>query len=532
MEIVTGQAHRGFEGAYVHLPRALNVRYSRKNLCDSVSYRYYELALREMLESGTSTAPNVLQTAVLTGAADQRYASFGFGEELLNLSTNGLQQQHLAQLLHKRRDSHGLQAAQQRFGTLRASFFSASRLKSIARVIAAQVFHDLQALAPNSVASLQNHLERNSTELSERSESIGREVATIQARLSHLQNALSAAPSRIQPEASPGDEVKAEGSGRWGWMTRLKTSVSQVISKYAANPFKSNVSDSSATTHSSDNRQGLSDPIEREVLDVELRLAVRNAEWQVLRGVVELLTFESEKNRQILDVLHRSQQNALPQAAQYERTRDYGIAGGELLLNSEALTRAVMKHAFGNDSATQQRWRDTFRNACTKRLNDKDAELDDTVAQKMYDAIHAEVSKRLGGFTVVDAIVSIHEDNPNFVARLRGTFEGVAKSDFLSSGYERYLDLQRFATVSYVASEIPEVSSNFLMVLEGILQSVHVDAQITQVETEPEVLRFSVVDYVPVIALKFYDEGLPAFTARQGDPRYRIYPELAKKSHA
>jgi hypothetical protein len=326
-------------------------------------------------------------------------------------------------------------------------------------------------------------------------------------------------------ETEETEETGAAPVGRFPRLSRGWRSVSQVFARLVGSPVRVSASQQASGIYSAD-KLSLTEPIERELLDCELRLAIRNVEREVLKGLVEILSYERESNQKLLNLLYQCQQAAMPAAAQAEKIRDYGLSGGEMLLNSEALTEATIKNSLIGSDSTQVRWHDYFRTLCLDLLSQVDGKHDTSLVQQMYEAIYTQVSQRLEAQTIVDVIMALKRHNPHFAARLHSTFEAIARADFLAPGYERRLDLQRFASVTYVSSDTPGVNAAFRMMLDELLETVHVAARITAVEKERETLRFCIVDYVPLTALAFYHHSRFAYENHKVDPRYRVHPEL------
>jgi hypothetical protein len=87
--------------------------------------------------------------------------------------------------------------------------------------------------------------------------------------------------------------------------------------------------------------------------------------------------------------------------------------------------------------------------------------------------------------------------------------------------------MQRFASVIYVSASTAESNAAVRSMIDSVLQDIHVAATVKVVETEAEVMRFCVVDYVPFTAMGFYRDSLAAYQSLKRDPRYDIHPELA-----
>lgn len=506
---------------YVHMPRQLTVRLSRGNLCDSVSHTLLRRVLEVMCETLNDTSFNVSQTHGLGAAAERRYAAFAFGEELLRWSEGDSKPQLLGHLVQTARANQGLLAGRERLAALRGSFFSTTRRREAARNMAEELFAAGQRRAGPSVAALQALLEQAVAQLERLCEAASRDAAGVEARRAQLEEAVREASLAVARRLTDEAGEEDAGGGFWQRVKRGLGAAARAVSRGAGRLNQGGSSQADAADWASH-----ADAAEAELLDCEIRLAARSAEWEVLTGVVEALTYEGESNRALLALLGARRDAAAPAAAQAERVRDYGLAGGELLLNDAALTRAVISDMFPSDVVAGAPL-GRFLTLCAREIEQASVPYDAALVERMFEAVRAEVRGALRGFTAADAVVALQRDNPHFAARLRAAFEAIARPDFLAPGYERSLDLQRFASLTYVAPATREANVGFRSMLNDLLIDVHVNAQVKAVETEPETLRFCVVDYVPLTMLGLYREALPAYEGLKNNPRYNVHPELS-----
>jgi hypothetical protein len=517
----------------VHVPRQVQVRFHWKNMCAAVSGRFFNEVLGELLTTDGAVAYNVIQLKELSGALDQRYARYVFGEELLRSDKgDGARPQRLEQLVGSEFEARGLQPARARLAALLPHFMSVERQKKATRIIAEKIFADLQRRAPNSIATLQLLLEQSIEQLVKMSEQVSKAVNAIDAQRTQLQEALREARQRTAEQfIHAGDaHVGAEEDDKnIGGVRRAWRAVSKMVVKSIGGSGAEAASDAQSGEAANEAPAGvptLADQIERELLHLELRMAVRQAEQEMLKSLTHLLSHERDNNQVLLNLMHAGQQSAPSAVAQAERTRDYSLAGGEFLLNDAELTDAALEVGFATSATTRKHWLDSFRTSCLEAINQAGGRHEAALLERMYKRIEEAVCRRFEGFTVVDALVALQRHNQHFEARLRTAFEEVARPDFLAPGYERYLDLQRFASVTYVPGGQEDTDAAFRTMLDNTLQAIHVAARIAPGGIDAETLRFCVVDYVPITTLSCYQESLGAYDKHKDDPRYNIHPEL------
>ena len=524
------QHHKQF---YAHVLRQVQVRFHLKNMCTSVANMIINEVLGELIKPDAEAAYKVAQLRELSGALDQRFAKYVFSEELLRADNGGdVRPQRLDKLVNAEFEARGLQPARGRLVVLQSRFISAERQKKATRFIAEKIFADLQRLAPHSIATLQLLLDKSIAQVMKMLEQVSNGVSAINNQRTQLEEALREAKQRAAAGLTAADAESRsdseEENERAGGLHRAWRAV--------LNFFVGAISGADATTNTESveriNEAPAADStlivqIERELLQLEVRLLMRQTEQEMLNNLSILLSYERDNNQVLLNLIHASQQSAPSAIEQAERTRDYDLAGGEFLLNGADLTAAALQAGFAASETARKRWHDNFRTICLKAINQAGGNHDHTLIERMYKDVEEAVVHRFEGFRVIDALVALRRHKPHFDARLRTAFEEITRTDFLAPGYERQLDLQRFSRVTYVPSEQEAVNAAFRSMLDTTLQAIHVAAKIMPVGVDDDILRFCVVDYVPLTALSSYQESLILYNKHKNDPRYNIHPELA-----
>lgn len=523
----TLQHHQQF---YVHVPRQVQMRFNLKNLCTAVSNRIFYDVLDELLTPDEKAVYGVTQLRELSSALDPSYAKYIFSEELLRAEGhNDSRPQRLDQLVNAEFEARGLQPGRRRLTVFQSRFISAERQKKVTRLIAEKIFADLQRMASHSIATLQLLLEKSSAQIMKMSEQVAIGVNAIinqRAQLEeHLREAkrraseLEAAEVETQTEK---EEEKVRGIRRAfrAALNFFMTALGYADATAITEP-RERIDEAPSASST------LIGQLERELLQLELRLLMRQTEQEMLKKLSILLNYERDNNQVLLNLIHAMQQSAPVARTQAEKMRDYNLAGGEFLLNDADLTDAALQAGFAASETARKRWLDNFRTICLEVINQAGGKHDAALLERMYKGVEEAVVNRFEGFRVIDALVALRRYNPHFEARLRTAFEEIARTNFLTPGFERQLDLQRFSSVTYVPSEQESVNAAFRSMLNNTLQAIHVDARITPVGIDNEILRFCVIDYVPMTALSCYQESLSLYEKHRNDPRYNIHSELA-----
>lgn len=484
----------------VNHSRSLHIRFSRERLTDAVTYRMLAAVLGRLIEPDDD-APNiqsVLQSQKVMPAADARFTVTEFGEKLLYERNSSVRADVPLEKVFLRR---GIEVARQALGKAAMQLLSDENLTRKAQEIGEGI---LDAL--NEVNSFHTHLECLRSIVEELS---GLNTA-ISARVSNCSRRTAMVQSRLSAGTPAGEQAnKPTKLGRW---ERLREQFEEV--KERLNPRSEPDRDEPAIRPAR--------AAEKELLGLELEMRALRAESTVLGQIVVYLNREIAVDENSLRVMDDERQKLLIAASGTEITREYGIAGGEMLLNSSSLSEAVMNHIFVGSSEACANQVVRLRGQVKPVLDDAQGDVTSGVVAEMQQIVREEVYDRLKNLTVTDAIAALHLHDRNFHGKVREAFRMTASLDFLAAGYENYLDLQKFVSVSY-----PNSNKVACDLFNELFRTLQLEAETRHDPADAECLRLHIEYFaVPLRSFRFYDESHTLFESEQNNPSFRIHPEL------
>jgi hypothetical protein len=488
------------DGLLLNHPTVLHVRFGLDQLAAAIKSQVMAATLSSLIEEtpgGDGLAQSVLDARGLVPANGPTFAVTKFGENLL-LDNYG---NHFQRFIDSARIRQGTDAALQKLDELRRRHFNPDRIEDVATDAAQAI---LTAL--DSLKSFGDHL-RSLRHIDEALEYLMR-MDDEQIQVSN--RAKSELERRLRADAT------APGHSDYGQEPR--SALARLIHAVKRKPVKPDRRPSSS--------------VEAELLRVSLRLAALEAEKAILGQIGDLLRVEAETDKGSLALLLDRRDTVLTAARKSERARDYGIAAGEMLLNSEELTRASIHYLWGEGGDT--RLVTTLRSIYEAAHEGEDVlpasggAITPDVLAELEEIVGQAVSDKLDGFTVTDAIVALHQyGNSDIQGRLRASFAATGSKGFLAPSYANYLDLQSFTSVCYAPSALPRSNVVMKRLLAGALEVIDNKVTPEPDNADAECLRLYCEYFsVPATALAFYDGAVYVFRHAMDDARFNPHPDI------
>jgi len=491
----------------VNKSQSFCIRFRRENLITAVTYNVlasvFELLIAQDMNAPSTQA--ILQRQRIIPATDATFTVTARGEQLL-YDGGRRADDYLLRVLRGR----DLETARRELGRVASQLLSQERLLDEARQIGEGLLDDLE-----DAGSIGSHIESLGyivEELTHLLAAVSTKVSDCSSRRTTLQNRLNANNASTAAQQQPATPE----SGRLQWLRQKFDNLKHQFNSQATS---ATVVPPSRPSHVA----------EKELLKVELELRALNAELILLGEVVADLNREIMVDENTLSVLRDEQQKALTAAHEAEGTRDYGIAGGEMLLNDSSLTKATMDYMFGSSNAGCANQILLHKEQCRTIVASAQGVITSTVLAEMQQIIHDAICDRLKDFTIADAIASLHSFDENFQSKVRNAFKMTASLGFLETGYENYLDLQRFISVSYASSALPSSNTAIKAMLDDVFSVLNLEADTKFDRADTEGLRLQIAYFsIPLKAFRFYGESCGLFESVQNDARFCIHPDLYK----
>lgn len=482
----------------LNVPSLLQVRISRRNLTEAVICEVKAALASTLIEPSKEIAEVVSNIVFKHGLDRTMNASFGvtrLGDSLM-FDEHGY---NARQFIEAAYEKAGLENALTRIDALRSRYLGRPRLEDQATNLAQAMLDDLDA-----VDSFGSHLEclRRITDwLAEMVTLVDQQITFITHRKTDLE-------SRLRSNNAP----QRQSSRRLPVLGRLRDRFNEIKERYQQETSGANV-------------------LEVELLRVTLRLTVLEAEKLIVEEIARLLTSETQIDENALVVLRDQQGKALEEARRYEWVRDYGIAAGEMLLNSRTLTGAAINYL----------WDEEYQNLSRIILSQYAAahEMESLVTAtggvltpevwaEIEGIIRTLVEEKLAAFTVTDALVALQRYGAfDMQGKLRAAIKKTASLDFLAHHYADHLDLQTFASITYPPSPLPQSDFALRRMLDEAIKTVNLNIAIETDSTDVECLRFYCERFcVPASAFAFYADTHDAFEQVRHEARFNPHPEL------
>lgn len=294
-----------------------------------------------------------------------------------------------------------------------------------------------------------------------------------------------------------------------------------------------------ATAIPQNTASGTFDILERELLTAQLNLAALETEQSLVVEIIALLEEERCVDEDASVLFAEAENEARRTARQMETTRQYGLAGGELLLNGEDLTAATMNCLFGSNAHDTEedsisivvlsRFAESLQSADWLRIiaSRQTSEISTTVSE--LSAICRQLTvEKMRGFTIADALSALLQNGvENWHAKLTATFRGTLTPKFLAANYDKFLDLQIFAAVVYAPGALPESSERLRSALAMIKQDIGLNFDVKLDGSADDRLLFYCEYFcVPLEALCFYDESRSEFESVKNLPKFNPHSLL------
>jgi hypothetical protein len=483
----------------VNVRKDFQVRFSAGALAAAVRAELFCEVL-SALEDGESGI-NVGAALASLGLAPAAGAGFGltaFGEGALVDRQGG----HAFNYVEREYAASGLDAALRRVAGFRAGYFDLALIEERAAVLAQGVLDAAEA-AGNYGAHVRF--------LREAAGAVGGLASEAEGLVSELRQSKDEAERRLEAARSarrPARQPAREGKVRTLYNRAVKAAAS--IGQENPDAF-----------------------LERELLTQNLRLLTVEFEKSVFDEVVTLLAGEAGVDETSAAVLEAARREAHEEARRAERTRDYGMAGGELLLNGKGLTDTTISQLWGGDGrrglVSRVRAEYAARHGGEDLMSATGGELTPEALGELRAIVDDEAAARLRGFTVVDALVALRRHGTlDIQASLEAAFKEAASTrTLLAPYYGRALDLQCFAALTFAKSETPSTNAAFDRMIDGVKDALAIEVEVMRDTLDLGVLQFFCEFFcVPVEALELYAESYDEFEAVSEEPRYCPHPEI------
>ncbi len=499
------EAHDVTGQLLVNIRRDFQVRFSRDALATSVSAELFERVLSELIGEIPGSQEEVRSILDRVGLAPVGGNSFSltvFGENSL-VDEQG---NHVFRFVDQEYRRSGIDAALQRINSLRQRYFNQEWVVDRATEIVQAILDDL-----NSSRTIGTHtvgLQGIREELCELAERARDQVSTNMQNRSGLEQRLTASREAARQQ---GQQQQQRSAGK------IRDLYGRI-------------------------RQGANSPrppentstfLEVELLRSSMRGLALDGEVAVCDEVINLLDEEIRIDETSTDVLRAARQAVRDEKQRAEWTRDYGMAGGELLLNSDALTEATSRYLWGEENLDGLV--NTLRSEYAAAHNGEDlltstgGEITAAALEELKAIVRNKVKARLEGVTIVDAIVALMTyDSHNLQGRLGASLKETASlQSFLAPYYTKSLKLQSFASIAYAPSRLPQSNVSFDTMLEEVRSTLPIKVETSRNPLDDECLLFYVEFFcVPLFALNMYVESYDDFKKVMEEPRFSPHSEI------
>lgn len=493
----------GFADLLVNKSHSLHVRFSRRNLINAVTSTMLSAVLERLLEADAdaATAQSILQRQNVKPAADSTFTVTEFAEKLL-YDGDRRADIYLERVLRERDPATALQA----LGRASARLLSRGVLEGQVQQIGEGILDDLE-----DAKSLGSHL----VVLRQIIEELNQLIAAINARRETCSNQRTIFQTRLNSDSS--NAVPHQPAPESKWWQPLQQQFTNIQQRFNRSNASSNVSTAPRRSRA----------VEKQLLETELQLRALDAELSVLMNLVAFLNREITVDEIAIDTLRLELQKAPNTAQGFERSRDYGIAGGEMLLNDAALTQAILPYVYGNNDTGVASQISILSERCRDSISNAQGIVTSTVMAEIEQLVREVVNEQLKEVTISDALAALHRSDENFQPKLREAFRLTASIDFLATGYENYLDPQSFVAVSYALSASPRSNNELNDLLGNILTTLQLDANTLHDVTDEECLHLDIEYFsLPLRALRFFEGSKEIFDMIKDDPKYCVHPDL------
>lgn len=488
----------------VNFPRLLQVKVSVANLCAAVTKRATADLLARLAEGGNSD-PDLAAKAEESLRANGLVLDQNTDRGLTPLGSSLLcdDNDHFENSLGSTYQYSGYDAARRRIALFASAQLDEMRLAERARV----------------VRDLQEQLDREGDSLESRQQLVAewmrwlislREALT-QARIEHEQEvaALERDRDNLRQRRQAQPEVAARPRG-------LKNQAKHLIGRLPR---------LSKTAPAEDHSAELLRGVEEDLLRAHVHAVVLEAEELTVNDVMRELTAEEARGNQAMALLTDEIQVLRAAAQQASMSRGWSVASGEICLNGDSLTEAVVAKldAEGMWAQFSELYRERHERDIFAETNGIFGKQD---LAEIEDIIREIINARLD-WNAVDCIAALIEGETGTGNTLREAVRQIAGRDFLATGYNGYLRHNTFAAISYAPGRTPKADKVFQHLLEDLRREI--DAGVNEYidHHDRECVTIYVEDRaIPAFAMSVYDDSLYEAYDVRNNPAFTPHPEI------
>ena len=277
--------------------------------------------------------------------------------------------------------------------------------------------------------------------------------------------------------------------------------------------------------------------LQKELVSAELKREILLLEEIFLATLISFLEPQINANEDSLVKMEKANKDFETRATIAETTRDWGLSGGELILNSRQLTSCLINQFFnGSDNlinsietAYKEKYQDSFL-AKTK------GEVQEADLIELVSVIEQVVTNALQDTTAVDILALLFEDKGllDIKSQLQEQLRATLDFNCLTPGIANILRLNKFFALTNPKSLQQATNDKFQNELADVWTNLHMPEKAINYKVDmidKETLEFRIELFaLPVCAFEFFSK-----TSKQSveevlsNPKYMPFRGLADK---
>jgi hypothetical protein len=266
------------------------------------------------------------------------------------------------------------------------------------------------------------------------------------------------------------------------------------------------------------------DPLESFLAQVEFEIAATQTESAFYNELLETITERLRVLEISLTNTRKKYTELLSGNAKLESKRSFGLAGGEMLLNSSELTKATIQFLAPGDLQREVLLAE-MREKINSILEECNGDLRDSDIDEVSHIIAEAVAEKLSDFYVADAMAALLRFQPTFETQIHEAIHQTVATDFFSSGWYQFLTpkLNYFAAVSHLQSLYEETNNRLSQVIGRITNALNINYEMKSetFDSNREDFCFYIEYFcLPVESFEFYEKNIGEFEKVKDLPNY------------
>jgi hypothetical protein len=263
--------------------------------------------------------------------------------------------------------------------------------------------------------------------------------------------------------------------------------------------------------------------VDFEISVTQIEIAFYNELYEAVTrqsGVLDLALLNSRKKYAELFV----------KCSKMESKRSFGLAGGEMLLNSPELTKGTIEFLAPN-IAKRAVLIDELITAVSPVVVNRCGDVRDRDVTEITKIITDIIGEKLSDYHIAEAIVAMLRFQTTFETQLHESIRQTAATDFFSSGWDQFLTpkINYFCAISYPQSVFEGTNKELNEAIGRIASSLHLNY-----EMKNEIAKNNAEDFcfyieyfsLPIESFEFYQQNVGDFEKVKDLPMYRPHPDL------